>query len=97
MRIETVLVRPDSNIYFYKDFLFFKYFTTPVCTQAYSTTQGSALSLGEYAGGEGDFLAGDPMLYEGGYATECGIPSTSEAYWYCWYDTRDIIVGLDHV
>merc|ERR1739838_792215 len=68
----------------------------PYC-KAYQSEPSGDLSLGSYVKGEGDFLTGDPMLYEGGFATDCGIPATTEAYWYCWYDARDVIVGLDHI
>jgi len=59
---------------------------------------GGELSLGKYAGGEGDFLNDDPMRYTGGSDENCdGVERTSDVYWYCWYDVNDDIVSLDHI
>jgi len=60
---------------------------------------GGELDLGHYVSGEGDFLQGDPMIFEGGDDTNCnGVQRDSEAYWYCWYDAYpDDIVHLDHI
>jgi len=57
---------------------------------------GGELNLGEYVSGEGDFINGDPMVFEGGDDANCNVDRTSEAYWYCWYDARDDIVHLDY-
>jgi hypothetical protein len=57
---------------------------------------GGELNLGSYVSGEGDFINGDPMVFEGGDDANCNVDRTSEAYWYCWYDARDDIVHLDY-
>jgi len=60
---------------------------------------GGILELGNYVSGSGDFIAGDPMVFEGGDPVNCqgNVARSSVGYWYCWYDAFDDIVDLNHI
>jgi len=72
----------------------------PYC-RAYKHTDafGGILELGNYVSGSGDFLTGDPMVFEGGDPVNCqgNVPRSSVGYWYCWYDAFDDIVDLNYM
>jgi len=72
----------------------------PYC-RAYKHTDafGGILELGNYVSGSGDFLTGDPMVFEGGDPVNCqgNVPRSSVGYWYCWYDAFDDIVDLNYI
>ena len=60
---------------------------------------GGILELGNYVSGSGEFIAGDPMVFEGGDPVNCqgNVPRSSVGYWYCWYDAFSEIVDLNHM